>query len=42
VNKGTADKYIEKLNQLDEIPVTPQKIVYSKADGEKKSYKLEK
>ena len=42
VNKGMAEQYIKKLNELDEIEITPSKIVYSKADGEKKDYKLDK
>lgn len=42
VNKGMAEKYIKKLNELDSIEITPEKIVYSKADGEKKNYSLDK
>jgi 2'-5' RNA ligase len=40
VKKGMADKYIDKLNEAAEIDVTSDKIVYSKADGSKKSYKF--
>lgn len=40
VKKGMADKYIAKLNKVAEIDVTSDKIVYSKADGSKKSYKF--
>lgn len=41
VKKGKAADYITKLNKLSEIEVTPEKIVYSKANGEKKDYKLD-
>ena len=40
VNKGTAKKYIDKMNEMDKIEVKPSKIVYSKANGEKLDYKL--
>ncbi len=38
VKKDMAKKYIDKLNKMDEIEVTPEKIVYSKANGSKKNY----
>lgn len=41
VKKGLAKKYIDKLNKADKIEVQPDKIVYSKANGEKKDYKLD-
>ena len=40
-NKGAAKKYIDKLNSVGEIAVKPTKIVYSKANGEKKEYNLQ-
>lgn len=40
VNKGSGDKYIKKLNDLDKIEVVTDKIVYSRANGKKTDYKL--
>lgn len=40
VKKGKAKEYIKKLNEAGKISVEPDKIVYSKADGKKKNYKL--
>lgn len=40
VKAGTSDKYIKKLNDLEFIKAEPEKIVYSKANGEKINYKL--
>jgi 2'-5' RNA ligase len=38
VKKGSAKNYIDKLNKVAEIEVTPDEIVYSKANGTKKRY----
>ncbi len=38
VKKGSAKKYIDKLNEVSEIEVKPDEIVYSKANGTKKRY----
>lgn len=40
VKSGTADKYIKELNDFGGISVSPSKIVYSKANGQKKKYKF--
>ncbi len=40
VNKGTAEKYVKKLNDADEVKFESIKIVYSKANGDIKNYKL--
>jgi 2'-5' RNA ligase len=40
VKKGKAKEYIDKLNKAGKIEVKPDKIVYSKANGEKKNYKI--
>lgn len=40
LKKGKAEKYIKILNDKKAISVEPDKIVYSKTDGEKKEYKL--
>lgn len=40
VKSGKAQKYIDKLNKAAEIDVTVDKIVYSKANGEKLNYSL--
>jgi len=36
----TADKYIKKLKDTIDMEIVVEKVVYSKADGSKKSYKL--
>lgn len=38
VKAGEGKKYIQSLE--DPIMITPKKIVYSKANGEKKNYKF--
>ena len=43
VKAGKAEKYIKKLNDFlkdNELEINPSKIVYSKADGSKKDYKM--
>ncbi len=40
LKKGKAEEYIKKIKKLDEIDVSPEKFVYSKADGSKKNFKL--
>jgi len=40
VNAGTGKKYTEILSKDDEITLKPTKVVYSKANGEKKEYKF--
>lgn len=40
LKKGKSDKYIKKAKDLLNMDITPDKIVYSKADGSKKNYKL--
>ena len=40
LKKGTADKYVKLLNDKEAITVKPDKIVYSKVNGDKKDYKL--
>lgn len=40
VKKGKAKKYIDKLNDFKDIEFESVKIVYSKANGDKKNYKL--
>lgn len=40
VKSGKSEKYIEKLNKAVDIEVTVDKIVYSKANGEKLNYDL--
>lgn len=42
VKKGTGKKYAEKMKDMLDIKIEPSKIVYSKANGEKKDYKLKK
>ncbi len=41
VKKGTASKYIKKLNDIEHMKITSDKIVYSKADGKKIDHKLD-
>ena len=41
VKPNMSDKYIKKLNELKGIDMKISKIVYSKSDGTKKSYKLD-
>jgi 2'-5' RNA ligase len=41
LKKGKAKEYINKLNNVKNISVTPSKIVYSKVNGEKLKYDLE-
>lgn len=40
VKKGTAKKYVDRLNKFMEIPFESVQIVYSKANGTKKKYDL--
>lgn len=40
VKKDKAKKYIDKLNDFADIKFKSVKVVYSKANGEKKNYKL--
>lgn len=40
VKKGKAKKYVDKLNKADDVKFESVKVVYSKANGEKKHYKL--
>lgn len=40
INKGIAKKYIDKLNKLDKVNVTPKEIIYSKADDSEIKYKF--
>lgn len=40
VNKGTAKDYTKKLSKEDSLVIKPNKIVYSKANGEKKEYTI--
>lgn len=40
VKPKLADKYIKRLSKHIDMPMTPSKIVYSKSDGSKKTYKL--
>lgn len=40
LKKGMGDKYKKKMKDIDPIIITPNKILYSKPDGTKKSYKI--
>lgn len=40
VKSGTGNKYVKDLSKDDTLSVKPNKIVYSKADGTKKEYKI--
>lgn len=40
VKAGLAKKYEDKLNKINDISLTPKKIVYSKANDEKIERKL--
>lgn len=41
VNAGTGKKYTETLSKDNEITLKPTKVVYSKANGEKKEYRFD-
>jgi 2'-5' RNA ligase len=36
----TADKYIKKMKGMEDMPIKLDKLVYSKPDGDKKTYEL--
>lgn len=40
IKKGKAKEYVKELNDKAKIKFESEKVVYSKADGEKKNYKL--
>ena len=40
LKKGMADKYKNMMKDIEPIIATPEKILYSKPDGTKKSYKI--
>lgn len=40
VKKGLAKEYVDKLNDLSTLKISPDKIVYSKADGKKIDYQI--
>lgn len=42
LKKGTAEKYIKKAKDLVDMKIENDKIVYSKVDGSKKEYKINK
>jgi len=40
VKAGTGEKYLDDLSKEDALEISPNKIVYSKANGDKKEYKF--
>lgn len=40
LKKGNAEKYVQKLKDIEPLNVTPSEILYSKPDGSKKKYEI--